>query len=160
MRKLLYLTVLLIFMNSCSRYGTEATPAPGNEAVVYRDYVLQNADTLHCTGDCEQIRLQTGLIRLFPESGTCLKKFNGMSSPTGIPGEEKWASEENGKYRFAPDSTYLLLSFDTDTVRYFPGHWSAGRYIKARMEQHDSVFYSNSLYSAGFAGWFVYGVNP
>ena len=130
--------------------------APGDDWIDYLEFQLQGIESPRYWGDSEKIRLLSGVIMLNRENGTYIKKFLGTSIENQDPEEVKWSKEESDKYAFSADSTYIIFSNDPDTVYYFPASWSTGNYHHARLEQYDSVWYSNPWFSMGVSGKYIY----
>ena len=154
------LIFLLVFLISCQREDPSELNVPGDDWILYMTFQLQNIDSVRYWGDSDKIRLLSGVIMLNPDNRTYLKKFIGTSVEASDPAEVKWSREESGKYTFSIDSTYILFSNDPNTVFYFPGGWSSGIYHQPRLEQHDSLWYSNSSSSMGISGRFIYSDQP
>jgi hypothetical protein len=131
---------------------------PGNDQLFYVTFELQKIDSAWHWGDSEKIRLQSGIIHLYPDNHTYFRRFNGTADEALDPAQMKWAKEESGKFAFSVDSSYVLFSEDQDPLFYFPGGWNNGIYHPPRLEQYDSVWYSISYFSMAVSGRFIYSL--
>ena len=157
---ILLLFLICVFVSGCrTKEHYELTP-PGNDWVYYKEFQLQNMDQLKYWQDSQNIRLQSGVIQLFPASNSYIKRFIGYGVGTGDPAELQWSKEESGNYRFSPDSAWLLFSNDRDTGYYFQGYMSGGIYHQSRVEQQDSLWYSDLVVAMGVTGKFIYYLKP
>jgi hypothetical protein len=160
--RILLLTILFLatFLPGCRKEGSYPTTPPANDEISSITFYLQKIDSARYWGDSDKIRLQSGLIRLFPEYQTYEKKFLGTADESLDPAQAKWSKESSGKYSFSPDSIFLTLSSDPGVIRYFPGNHLNGQYTPARIEQYDSVWYSILYSSMAVSGLYIYSMNP
>ena len=152
---ILKIAIPCALLTGCSSKEHVELYPPGNDNVIYVEYRLQNMDQLKYFQDWQLIRLQSGTVQLYPGSSTYIKKFIGTPVP-GDPSEERWAVEESGSYLFSPDSAYLLFSNDHDTALYFRGYSLDGIYYPPRIEQYESLWYSDFVVTMGVSGKFIY----
>jgi len=157
---ILMVILTCVFVTGCQTKEHYELYPPGDDWVYYRVFELQNMDQLKYWQNSQNIRLQSGVIHLYPDNNTYIKKFIGAGVEPGYPAEVKWSIEESGKFIFSPDSAFLLFSNDRDTAFYFPGYISGGIYHQPRMEQQDSLWYSDFTVAMGVSGKFIYFLKP
>jgi hypothetical protein len=156
LRFFILFTCFMFFMISCEEKDSIETGVPGNDYILYLTFELQKIDSAWYWGDSEKIRLQSGIIHLYPDNHTYFRRFNGTADEALDPAQVNWSKEESGKYIFSADSSYVLFSEDPDPLFYFQGSLNNGIYHPPRLEQYDSVWYSISYFSMGVSGRFIY----
>jgi hypothetical protein len=150
----------LFFISSvfsgCRKEDPANMAVPGDDQLYSVTFYLERIDSARYWGDSEKIRLKTGLIRLFPGNSTYEKKFFGTADENIDPSQANWSKESSGKYTFSADSTFFIFSNEPGKISYFSGYYSGGNFIPPRIEQHDSIGYTISLYSMAVSGRFIY----
>lgn len=155
MRFLLKIAVLFSLLTGCESKEYHELSPPGNEEVVKVEYQLQNMLELKYWQNNQMIRLQSGVIQLYPASSTYIKKFLG-TPVNGDPTLERWSVEESGNYHFSTDSAFLFFSNDHDTAFYSKGYTVNGIWYPPQIQQNDSLWYSDFVVTMGVTGKFIY----
>ena len=154
------LICFFFFLTGCQKENQTEFNGPDDYWIKYTTFELQNIDSVRYWGDSEKIRLQSAVIMLNPDNHTYYKTVTGTGDEALDPAQLKWSKEESGKYSFSIDSMFVFFSNDPHSLFYFPGYRSSGIYHPPRLEQHDSIWYSISLFSMGVSGRFIYSQKP